>query len=75
MSKLVDKKIIAGKWAGPTHSGCGPKWVGPVWPKKFSGQLLTSPARCRLHAKVGQNGPKFKKILKFVIYLIYSFFK
>ena len=26
---------IAGKRAGPAHSGCGPKWVGPVWPTFF----------------------------------------
>ena len=26
---------IAGKRAGPAHSGCGPKWVGPVWPEKI----------------------------------------
>ena len=26
---------IAGKRAGAAHSGCGSKWVGPVWPIFF----------------------------------------
>ena len=45
---------------GPAHSGCGPKWVGPLRPIFFRPLFSEpNPALHGLRAKTGQNGLKF----------------
>ena len=61
----IPQSIVGKRAAGQNGSG--------QFDLYFFGSAFNQPipARCGLQAKVGQNGPNFKKMLKFIIYLVY----